>query len=78
MSRRASARVRAATALLAAAVVAAGCGSSGAPAGAEDSTLVAYGGQSGDFLINFNPFAPSSIGGVGAIFQPCAPSLGCL
>ncbi|MBB5801054.1 peptide/nickel transport system substrate-binding protein [Saccharothrix ecbatanensis] len=70
MSRRASARVRAATAMLAAAVVAVGCGSSGAPAGAESSTLVAYTGASGDFQINFNPFAPSNLGGGGTIFQP--------
>jgi peptide/nickel transport system substrate-binding protein len=70
MSRRRSARVRAATALLAAAVVAAGCGPSDAPAGAESSTLVAYTGQSGDYQINFNPFAPTSIGGGGTIFEP--------
>ena len=69
MSRRPSARVRAATVLLAAAVVAAGCGPSGTSAGAGDSTLVAYGGQSGDYQINFNPFAPTSIGGGGTIFQ---------
>ncbi|XVS68288.1 ABC transporter substrate-binding protein [Actinosynnema sp. CA-299493] len=69
MSRSPSARVRAATALLAAAVVAAGCGPSGTSAGAEGSTLVTYSGQSGDYQINFNPFAPTSIGGAGTIFQ---------
>ncbi|WP_306750033.1 ABC transporter substrate-binding protein [Saccharothrix yanglingensis] len=61
--------MRAATVLLAAAVVAAGCGPSGTSAGAESSTLVAYGGQSGDYQINFNPFAPTTIGGGGTIFQ---------
>ncbi|WP_309065689.1 ABC transporter substrate-binding protein [Microbacterium sp.] len=36
---------------------------------AADSTLVAYTGQSGDYQINFNPYSPSSIGGVGAIYE---------
>ncbi|GAA1311297.1 ABC transporter substrate-binding protein [Saccharothrix xinjiangensis] len=31
--------------------------------------MVAYTGQSGDYQINFNPFAPTSIGGGGTIFQ---------
>ncbi|KOX20125.1 peptide ABC transporter substrate-binding protein [Saccharothrix sp. NRRL B-16348] len=70
MSRSPAARVRAATALLAAAVVAAGCGPSSTSAGAESSTLVAYTGQSGDYQINFNPYAPTSIGGGGTIFEP--------
>lgn len=69
VSRSPSAPVRAATVLLAATVVASGCGSSDTSAGAESSTLVAYSGQSGDYQINFNPFAPTSIGGGGTIFQ---------
>ena len=70
ISRKPGARVRAATVLLAAVVAAAGCGPSGAPAEAESATLVAYTGQSGDYQINFNPFAPTSIGGGGTIFEP--------
>ncbi|MEO6769467.1 MAG: ABC transporter substrate-binding protein [Umezawaea sp.] len=61
--------MRAATVLLAAAVVAAGCGPSSTSAGPESSTLVAYTGQAGDYQINFNPYAPTSIGGTGTIFQ---------
>ncbi|MCC8242958.1 ABC transporter substrate-binding protein [Saccharothrix luteola] len=60
---------RAAIALLAAAVMAAACGSSDTPAGSDSSTLVAYTGQSGDYQINFNPYAPTNIGGTGTIFQ---------
>lgn len=57
----------------------AACGSdSEEPAGAsntgalspEATTLVAFTGQAGDYQINFNPFSPSSIGGLGAIFEP--------
>lgn len=55
--------------LAALAVVATGCANSaGSTSG--PSTLVAYTGQAGDFQINFNPYSPSSIGGVGAIFEP--------
>jgi peptide/nickel transport system substrate-binding protein len=66
-TQRASARV--AAALVAAAVVAAGCGSSDESAEREGPTLVAYTGQSTDYQINFNPFAPTAIGGTGTIFQ---------
>ncbi|GAB3002146.1 ABC transporter substrate-binding protein [Saccharothrix stipae] len=59
--------MRAATVLLAAVV--AGCGPSGTSAGPDRSTLVAYTGQSGDYQINFNPYAPTNIGGTGTIFQ---------
>lgn len=60
---------RAAVIMTAAAVVAAGCGSSGKQAQSESPTLVAYTGQSTDYQINFNPFAPTTIGGTGTIFQ---------
>lgn len=33
------------------------------------STLVAYTGQAGDYQINFNPYSPSQIGGIGTIYQ---------
>ena len=62
-------RARAAAIVAAVAVVAAGCGSSGNAAKDESPTLVAYTGQSSDYQINFNPFAPTSIGGTGTIFQ---------
>lgn len=60
---------RAAVLLAAMAVVAAGCGSSGKTAAGDSPTLVAYTGQSTDYQINFNPFAPTVIGGTGTIFQ---------
>src|SRR6266498_3350836 len=69
VSRNPGVGVRAAAVLVAAAVVAAGCGSSDTSAGAESATLVAYTGQSTDYQINFNPFAPTNIGGTGTIFQ---------
>ncbi|MFK4837367.1 ABC transporter substrate-binding protein [Microbacterium sp. ZW T2_14] len=37
---------------------------------ADGATLVAYTGQSGDYQINFNPFSPSRIGGLGTIYEP--------
>ncbi|HWC23580.1 MAG TPA: ABC transporter substrate-binding protein [Flexivirga sp.] len=46
-----------------------GSGGTGSPSG-HASTLVAYTGQSGDYQINFNPYSPSSIGGVGTIYEP--------
>src|SRR6266540_1089586 len=61
--------MRAAVLLTTVAVVAAGCGSANTPAQGESSTLVVYTGQSTDYQINFNPFAPTSIGGTGTIFQ---------
>ncbi|NUT92078.1 MAG: ABC transporter substrate-binding protein [Saccharothrix sp.] len=78
---------RAAAAVLAAVFVAAGCGPSTSSTSADSATLVTYSGQSGDYQVNFNPFAPTSIGGAGTIFQtlffynvlrdaPPAPRLG--
>ncbi|WP_309115275.1 ABC transporter substrate-binding protein [Saccharothrix sp.] len=69
VSRSARRGARTATALLVGAVVAAGCGPSGTSAGPGSSTLVAYTGQSGDYQVNFNPYAPTNIGGTGTIFQ---------
>jgi peptide/nickel transport system substrate-binding protein len=60
---------RATAMLAAAAIVVAGCDSSGKSARDEGPTLVAYTGQSTDYQINFNPFAPTRIGGSGTIFQ---------
>lgn len=68
--RRRSLVVGAGVAALALAVT--GCTSSGGSTGkpAKASPLVAYTGQSGDYQINFNPYSPSSIGGVGSIYEP--------
>jgi peptide/nickel transport system substrate-binding protein len=50
---------------------ASGSGSSGGSgSGSASDTLVAYTGQAGDYQINFNPYSPSTIGGVGEIFEP--------
>ena len=38
--------------------------------GGGDATLVAYTGQAGDYQINFNPFSPTRIGGLGTIYEP--------
>ncbi len=47
-----------------------GCSSSGTAASSDSaSTLVAYTGQSGDYQINFNPWSPSNIGGIGTIYE---------
>ncbi|MFI5916807.1 ABC transporter substrate-binding protein [Dactylosporangium sp. NPDC051541] len=46
------------------------CADNGKPAAGSDATLVAYTGQAGDYQINFNPFSPSRIGGLGTIFEP--------
>ena len=79
-----------ASAALAATLLLAGCtppsGGGGASSGSAD-TLIAYTGQSGDYQINFNPYSPSQIGGIGTIFEslffvtnvntdPYAPLLG--
>ena len=48
---------------------ASGGGSTSASAPTEANTLVAYTGQSGDYQINFNPYSPSSIGGIGTIYE---------
>jgi peptide/nickel transport system substrate-binding protein len=52
-------------------VLLAGC-TAGSPGGGstDGATLVAYTGQSGDYQINFNPFSPSRIGGLGTIYEP--------
>ncbi|MEU9166274.1 ABC transporter substrate-binding protein [Streptomyces sp. NPDC048420] len=50
-------------------LAAAGCQSSGTPAQSKSPVLVAYTGQASDYQINFNPFAPTAIGGTGTIFQ---------
>ncbi|MBF4569987.1 ABC transporter substrate-binding protein [Plantibacter sp. VKM Ac-2880] len=64
--------VAAAAAAAATAMLLSGCspssGSSGSSASAAD-TLVAYTGQAGDYQINFNPYSPSSIGGIGTIYE---------
>ncbi|WP_208321983.1 ABC transporter substrate-binding protein [Paramicrobacterium chengjingii] len=48
-----------------------GCSSSGSSAdsGSSGATLVAYTGQAGDYQINFNPYSPTNIGGIGTIFE---------
>ncbi|HXH36498.1 MAG TPA: ABC transporter substrate-binding protein [Plantibacter sp.] len=70
--RRRTWAVGAAAAAAATALLLSGCspssGSSGSSASAAD-TLVAYTGQSGDYQINFNPYSPSSIGGIGTIYE---------
>ncbi|WP_129336642.1 ABC transporter substrate-binding protein [Cellulomonas endophytica] len=61
----------AAAVTLLAAACGGGGGSGAASSGASGAaTLVAYTGQSGDYQINFNPFSPSSIGGIGTIYEP--------
>lgn len=65
-------RRRGAALLAAAAAVgllATGC-SSGGSGGGDASTLIAYTGQAGDYQINFNPFSPTKIGGLGTIYEP--------
>ncbi|MHA7985312.1 ABC transporter substrate-binding protein [Rathayibacter sp. CAU 1779] len=70
--RRRGARRAAAVGGLALATVIAltACSSTGGTtASSSDATLVAYTGQSGDYQINFNPFSPSQIGGIGTIYE---------
>jgi len=58
-------------------LLAAGCSSgssssasgSGSSGGGGGVTLVAYTGQAGDYQVNFNPYAPSSIGGKSTIYE---------
>jgi peptide/nickel transport system substrate-binding protein len=69
-----SARRRWTTTAIAAAAAAAlllsGCTAKGnSPSRTADSTLVVYTGQAGDYQINFNPYSPSSIGGIGSIYE---------
>jgi peptide/nickel transport system substrate-binding protein len=56
----------------AAALALTGCTSSGSSTSSGTTaadTLVAYTGQSGDYQLNFNPYSPSNIGGIGTIFE---------
>ncbi|MDQ0642750.1 ABC transporter substrate-binding protein [Microbacterium murale] len=49
-----------------------GCSSSGASgsgSSTEADTLIAYTGQSGDYQLNFNPYSPTKIGGLGTIYE---------
>jgi peptide/nickel transport system substrate-binding protein len=62
-----------AAAIAAAALLLTGCSAGGATTSTGTSaanTLVVYTGQAGDYQINFNPYSPSSIGGIGAIYEP--------
>lgn len=54
-----------------AAVLLSGCAPAGGGSSSSSSadTLVAYTGQSGDYQINFNPYSPSQIGGIGTIYE---------
>ncbi|MGM7698773.1 ABC transporter substrate-binding protein [Microbacterium sp. A84] len=71
-ARRASLTI--ATGATALGLVLTGCastGSSGDSGGSsEANTLVAFTGQAGDYQRNFNPYAPTNIGGLGTIFEP--------
>jgi len=46
-----------------------GCSAGGSGSSSPSDTLVVYTGQAGDYQINFNPYSPSSIGGIGAIYE---------
>lgn len=54
-----------------AALLLSGCAPAGGGSSSSSSadTLVAYTGQSGDYQINFNPYSPSQIGGIGTIYE---------
>ncbi|MET8850792.1 ABC transporter substrate-binding protein [Amycolatopsis sp. NPDC004625] len=56
-------------AVVAAALFAAGCSSSGSTGSGGDATLVAYVGQAGDYQVNFNPYSSSVIEAPGTIFE---------
>jgi peptide/nickel transport system substrate-binding protein len=70
-------RLVAAATFCSAALILAGCGSSGGDSDHESGgsgsgsgdTFVAYTGQSTDYQINFNPYSPSTNGGFGTIFE---------
>ncbi|WP_432496859.1 ABC transporter substrate-binding protein [Kineococcus auxinigenes] len=66
-SRRPLMALAAGTASLA--LLATGCSGSDDAASDRSTTLVAYTGQAGDYQFNFNPYAPSSIGGQGTVFE---------
>jgi peptide/nickel transport system substrate-binding protein len=73
MSLNSRIRRRAAALLAGAAAVgllATGCSSGGSGGSGDASTLIAYTGQAGDYQINFNPFSPTKIGGLGTIYEP--------
>ncbi|ATE57083.1 ABC transporter substrate-binding protein [Actinosynnema pretiosum] len=63
-------RRRLAAVVLAAALAVAGCGGSGGGGGTAADTLVVYTGQAGDWQLNFNPYSPTRIEGLGTIFEP--------
>jgi peptide/nickel transport system substrate-binding protein len=67
LARRAG--VAGAMALTAALALTACSSSSEGASSAKDATLVAYTGQAGDYQINFNPYSPSQIGGIGTIYE---------
>lgn len=46
-----------------------GDGGNGGNGGGAADTLVVYTGQAGDYQINFNPYSPTKIGGLGAIYE---------
>ena len=46
-----------------------GCAPSGGSSSSASDTLIAYTGQAGDYQINFNPYSPSQIGGIGTIYE---------
>jgi peptide/nickel transport system substrate-binding protein len=67
LARRAG--VAGAMALTAALALTACSSSSDGASSGKAATLVAYTGQSGDYQINFNPYSPSQIGGIGTIYE---------
>lgn len=71
-ARRASLTI--ATGATALGLVLTGCAATGDSGGSgsassEANTLVAFTGQAGDYQRNFNPYAPTNIGGLGTIFE---------
>lgn len=46
-----------------------GCSAGGGSGSGAADTLVVYTGQAGDYQINFNPYSPSQIGGIGSIYE---------
>ncbi|MFC5060047.1 ABC transporter substrate-binding protein [Saccharothrix xinjiangensis] len=71
-ARRSSRARTVAAGLAAVAVLATACGGSNNSGGGGENadTLIVYTGQSGDWQLNFNPFAPSTLEGPGTIFEP--------
>ena len=60
----------AAAATAASALLLSGCTGGASSSGTSSAdTLVAYTGQAGDYQINFNPYSPSKIGGLGTIYE---------